>query len=115
MADLPDLEALFGVKAVFIKAGIAGAVVGAVVQRVKDWREAIGRAVAGIGCAAYLTPFVARKLGVDQIDDIAAMAFAMGLGGMWIAAALIAAAKDPWGTLDRLRGRQSGGTTGGTP
>ena len=113
MADLPDLETLFGVKAVFIKAGIAGAVVGAVVQRVKDWREAIGRTVAGIGCAAYLTPFVARKIGVEQTDDFAAMAFAMGLGGMWVAAAIIAAAKDPWGTWDRFRGRNTG--TGGTP
>jgi hypothetical protein len=107
--DLPDLEALFGVKAVFIKAGSAGAVVGAVAQRVRDWREAIGRGIAGIGCAAYLAPAAARKIGIEQVDDVAAMAFVMGLGGMWLAAAIIAAAKDPWGTWDRFRGKNAGG------
>jgi hypothetical protein len=107
--DLPDLEQLFGVKAVFVKAGSAGAVVAAVVQRVEDWKEALARGIAGIGCAAYLTPFVARKMNVEQLDDLGALAFVMGMGGMWLAAAIIKACKDPWGTWDRFRGRNTGG------
>lgn len=95
--ELPDLETFLGVKAVFIKSGIAGSIVGAVVQKVADWREAIARGFAGAGCAFYLTPLPVRWLGIAQDDTstIGAMAFCMGLGGMGLATAIILLLKDP--------------------
>jgi hypothetical protein len=61
--DMPDLEALLGVKAVFVKAGTAGAIVGAVIQKVPDWREAVARrrrkgrnhANSGVGLSLLLS------------------------------------------------------------
>lgn len=93
--ELPDLEQLLGVKSIFVKAGLAGAIVGAVVQKVPDWREALARGVAGVGCAAYLTPMPVRWLGVTDTSDIGALAFCMGLGGMGLATAIIALLRDP--------------------
>lgn len=102
--ELPDLEQLFGVKAIFVKAGFAGTIAGAVVQRVVDWREAVARGCAGLGCAAYLTPVVARRLGLTEMDDIGAVAFAMGIGGMWFVALIIRVAKDPVAAWEKFRG-----------
>lgn len=102
--ELPDLESALGVKSVFVKAGIAGAIAGAVVQRVVDWREAIARGVAGICCAAYLTPTCARLIGLKEIDDLGALAFAMGIGGMWVVAQIIQAAKNLPAAWERFRG-----------
>lgn len=94
--DMPDLEQLLGVKAIFVKAGLAGSIVGAVVQRVADWREAIARGVAGVCCAAYLTPMPVRFFSVTDTADIGAIAFCVGMGGMGLAAWIIAQMKDPW-------------------
>lgn len=103
MINLPNLEDLFGVKAIFVKAGTAGSIVGAVVQRVPDWREGITRIVAGFCCAAYLTPLPVRWLGVDDDASKGAMAFCVGLGGMGLAIAIIALLKDPLASWQRYR------------
>lgn len=107
--ELPDIETVLGVKAIFVKAGTAGAIVGAVIQKVSDWKEAITRAIAGWGCAAYLTPLAARWLGVVDDVDKGAMAFCFGLGGMGLAFAIIAILKDPLGSWQRFRGQGGGG------
>lgn len=101
---MPDIEALLGVKAIFVKAGTAGAIVGAVVQKVADWREAVARGIAGWCCAAYLTPLPVRWLGVTDDADRGAMAFCMGMGGMALAMAIIGYMKDPIGSWQRFKG-----------
>ncbi len=101
--DMPDLESLLGVKAIFVKAGTAGAIVGAVVQRVPDWREALARGVAGWCCAAYLTPLPVRWLGVVDDADKGAMAFCICMGGMGLATAIIVLLKDPLGSWQRFK------------
>ena len=105
--ELPDLEAWLGVKAVFVKAGIAGSIVGAVVQRVADWREAMARGVAGVGCAAYISPLIATKAGITDIESIGALAFCIGLSGMGLATWIIAQMKDPWRVIRAWRGSDS--------
>ena len=109
--DMPDLESWLGVKASLVKPGIAGAIAGAVVQRVADWREAVARGVAGVCCAAYLTPAVARWCGLTNIDDLGALAFGMGVGGMWLVAQIIKWSKDLPAAWERFRGiKRDGGT-----
>lgn len=110
MINLPDMADLLGVKPIFLKAGTAGAIVGAVVQRAPDWREAIARGITGFLCAAYFTPVPVHLLGADDDATKGAMAFCVGLGGMGLATAIMMLLKDPLKSYQRWKSGGSGGT-----
>ena len=82
-------------------AGLIGAVITILVQKPLGARETLGVAVCGTATALYLTPYVAHWIGVDE--ERQAMAFLLGMAGIFVCRRLIDLIQDPQHVVDIIR------------
>jgi hypothetical protein len=82
----PWYEAILGSH---IAAGLLGSIVALRWAPGSSWLERVGNVVAGFGCAIYITPGVVEWFALTTPRTVAATAFATGMFGLSVAAAVV--------------------------
>jgi hypothetical protein len=72
-----------------LAAGVAGSVIGLRFAPGLTWLERVANVMAGSFTAAYATPGLASWFDIQKPEMLAAMAFALGLFGLSLAAAVM--------------------------
>tara|TARA_R110000868_G_scaffold19561_1_gene84203 strand:- start:957 stop:1283 length:327 start_codon:yes stop_codon:yes gene_type:complete len=91
---LEQIAAAVGIKKIVLIAGLAGAVISLrFVSEVNTWWSRITLVICGTAFASYATPALAEWLVASERVE-SGLAFAIGLFGMSLAGALLAAIKE---------------------